>query len=42
MNLVSNAIKFQKSGEIYVLLSKFEGFLRLEVLDQGLGIDPKM
>ncbi len=40
-NLVSNAIKHSpRSGTIDVQLSIREGFARLDVIDQGLGVDP--
>ena len=33
INFVSNAIKFQENGVILVIISMFDGYLRLEVLD---------
>ena len=38
INFVGNAIKFQDHGVIKVIMSIFQGFLRLEVLDHGSGI----
>jgi two-component system sensor histidine kinase/response regulator len=45
LNLVSNAIKFTREGEIAVRVTEFEsvgadGLLRFEVADTGIGIDP--
>ncbi|MEI6061926.1 MAG: HAMP domain-containing sensor histidine kinase, partial [Bacteroidota bacterium] len=43
-NLLANAIKFSKSGDnIDIVLSEAEpGWLKVEVSDKGIGIDPKI
>jgi len=39
-NLVSNAIKFTpEGGDVRVSLARVNGFVRLEVADNGIGID---
>lgn len=41
-NLVSNAIKFTpKNGKIEVLSEKLDNFLKVSVVDNGLGIEPE-
>ncbi len=45
-HLLNNAIKFTEKGEVYISLSREEGkladraFLRIDVKDTGIGIDP--
>jgi len=40
-NLVANAIKFTHAGEILLLISRENDFLRFEVQDSGIGIPPE-
>ena len=42
MNLLSNAVKFtDRDGKVLVLIERFEGHLRVSVVDSGLGIKKK-
>lgn len=42
LNLVSNAIKFSKrDGKILILVEKIDNFMKLSVIDNGLGIKKK-
>jgi len=37
-NLVSNAIKYTRHGSVRVTCTQIEGFIRIEVIDTGIGI----
>jgi signal transduction histidine kinase len=37
-NLIINAITYCKTGKITIELEKFEGFMYLNILDEGIGI----
>ncbi len=38
LNLLSNAIKFTREGIIRIAIEKFEGYVRFEIADTGIGI----
>jgi PAS domain S-box-containing protein len=41
MNLLGNAVKFTEQGEVGLSADYGDGWLRLEVADTGVGIDPR-
>ena len=40
INLISNAIKYTRVGSIKVKISNYNGSIKIQVADTGVGIEP--